>query len=161
MTKSEYEIAPENHAIYQKGIEIYDLVSRVCAMLPTDNVTLQEVRTMMLSDALQLSSKVEAAQGAELYDLKMEAATMIRKSAKDLLVQNHALTYHGFKDAQYFDLIRDGVEEYRLLFIEWVRGFDKSNYITDRWGLFNPPGVDPNDQIHEESISFDAEDYLK
>ena len=50
--------------------------------------------------------------------------------------------------------IRDLIEEYRLLFIEWVAGFDKWDYIIDRWGLFNPPGVGPFDKDPDDDIPF-------
>jgi hypothetical protein len=38
-------------------------------------------------------------------------------------------------------MVRDLIEEYRVLFVEWVAGFDNSNALYDDWGLFNPPGV--------------------
>ncbi|HNW57202.1 MAG TPA: hypothetical protein PLR88_09465 [Bacteroidales bacterium] len=51
-------------------------------------------------------------------------------------------------------MVRDLIEEYRLLFIDWVAGFDKWDYIIDRWGLFNPPGVGPFDKDHDDDIPF-------
>jgi len=50
------------------------------------------------------------------------------------------------------------IEEYRLLFIDWVSKFDPWNYITDRWGLFNPPGVDPFDHNPDDDIPFNGFD---
>jgi hypothetical protein len=52
-------------------------------------------------------------------------------------------------------MVRERVEEYRLLFIDWVAGFDKSHYIADSWGLFNPPGVNPDDDLDENGFSSD------
>jgi len=75
----------------------------------------------------------------------MENAAIIRKSAMRLMIQNHSLKMFGFEYVEYFQMVRDLIEEYRLLFIDWVERFDKSNYIIDRWGLFNPPGVGPFD----------------
>jgi len=48
------------------------------------------------------------------------------------------------------------VEEYRLLFIDWVASFDKWNYIIDRWGLFNPPGIGPFDKDPDDDIPFNG-----
>lgn len=45
-----------------------------------------------------LSVKVAGAEAAELYDLKMENATIIRKAAHDLMVQNHSLDAFGFDE---------------------------------------------------------------
>jgi hypothetical protein len=92
--------------------------------------------------------KVAGAHGVDLYDLKMEAATFIRKAACDLKLMNYSLEEFGFKEAEYFRIVRRLIEEYRLLFIDWVAGFDKWSYITDRWGLFNPPGVSPFEKIN-------------
>jgi hypothetical protein len=40
----------------------------------------------------------------------------------------------GFEHVEYDQIVRHLIEEYRLLLIEWVAGFDKWNYIIDRWG---------------------------
>lgn len=85
----------------------------------------------------------------------MEAAAIIRKAARDLMVQNHSLEMFGFKEVHYFQIVRDLIEEYRLLFIDWVAGFDQWDYIIDRWGLFNPPGVGPFDKDPDEDIPYD------
>jgi hypothetical protein len=34
------------------------------------------------------------------------------------------------------------------------KGFDKWDYIIDRWGLFNPPGVGPFDKDPDDDIPF-------
>jgi len=99
----------------------------------------------MISDAAQLFVKVAGAEAGGLYDLKMENAAVIRKAARDLMMQNHSLEAFGFKEVFYYRVVRDLIEEYRALFIDWVAGFDKCNYVVDRWGLFNPPGVGPLD----------------
>ena len=79
---------------------------------------------------------------------------IFRKAARDLVVQQHSLEAFGFEDTEYCETIRGLVEEYRLLFIDWVAGFDKWDYVIDRWGLFNPPGVDPFDKDPDDGIQF-------
>ncbi|WP_205627976.1 hypothetical protein [Salinivirga cyanobacteriivorans] len=91
----------------------------------------------------------------------MQNAALIRKAAMDLMIQNHSLEDFGFEYVEYFDIVRKLIEEYRLLFIDWVAGFDKWNYIIDRWGLFNPPGVGPHDQDPDDDIPFDPDDFLE
>ena len=115
----------------------------------------------MLSDAAQLTVKVAGAEGGDIYDLRMEAAAIIRKAARDLMVSNHSLEMFGFEDVQYFDIVRELIEEYRLLFIEWVESFDKWNYIKDDWGLFNPPGVSPFDKDPDDDIPFNPDDFFE
>ena len=122
-------------------------------MIPADNSRLQGTKQFMIEDAMMLSVKVAgASSGVGLYDIKMEAAAIIRKSARDLMVQHHALEMFDFKEAHYFDMVRDLIEEYRLIFIDWVAAFDPWDYIIDRWGLFNPPGVGPFDHDPDDDI---------
>ena len=153
-------VDPRNLPIYKKGKEIFDVVHRIGELIPDDNSMLQEIKGMMISDAAQLMVKVAGAEGASLFDIKMEAATIIRKAARDLMIQNHSLKAFGFKEVHYYQVVRDLIEEYRLLFIEWVAGFDKWDYIIDRWGLFNPPGIGPFDHDLDDDVPFDPRDYL-
>lgn len=146
---------PKELPIYKKGKEIFDVVQQIAELIPEDNGKLQSIKGQMLADAAQLTVKVAGASGAGLYDMKMEAAAIIRKAARDLTVQNHSLEMFGFKEVHYFQIVRDLIEEYRLLFIEWVASFDKWDYMIDRWGLFNPPGVGPFDKDPDEDIPYD------
>ena len=147
-------VRPEGLPIYRKGKEILEMVSKITALIPEDNEYLMHVKACMLSDAAQLTVKVAGAEAAGLYDLKMENASIIRKAARDLMVQQHSLDMFGFEYVEYYQMVRDLIEEYRLLFIEWVAGFDKWDYVIDRWGLFNPPGVGPFDKDPDDDIPF-------
>jgi len=147
-------VRPESLPIYRKGKEILDIVSNICALFPENDDYLNEIKSWMLSDAAQLTVKVAGAEAAGLYDLKMENAAIIRKAARDLMVQQHSLDAFGFEYVEYYQIVRDLIEEYRLLFIDWVAGFDKWDYIIDRWGLFNPPGVGPFDKDPDDDIPF-------
>lgn len=142
----------EKLPIYQKALEIYDLVHQIADLIPEDNEHLMSIKQFMLADAGMLSTKIAGAEAGGLYDLKMEAAAIIRKSAKDLMLHNHSLEAFGFKETSYYQLVRDQIEEFRLLFIEWVAGFDQWDYVIDRWGLFNPPGVGPFDLDPDDLI---------
>jgi hypothetical protein len=145
---------PEKLPIYQKGKEIFDMVIKITDLIPENNEYLMEVKSCMLSDAAQLTVKVAGAEAAGLYDLKMENAAIIRKASRDLMVQQHSLDVFGFEYPEYYQIIRDLIEEYRLLFIDWVARFDKWDYIIDRWGLFNPPGIGPFDKDPDNDIPF-------
>lgn len=148
----------ERFPIFRKGREIYDVIRDISELFPKGNESLQHLKPELLSDAAILSVKVVGAEAGELYDIKMEAAAIIRKAANNLIIQNHTLEMYGFKHTDYYNMVRDLIEEYRLLFIDWVAGFDKWNYITDRWGLFNPPGVSPFDKDPDKDIPFNGFD---
>ncbi len=146
--------------IYKKGEEIFEVVKQISDLIPEDNEHLQHVKEQMLMDAMTLTVKLSGAEAGGLYDIKMEAAAIIRKAARELMIQNHSLKMFGFKETHYFNIVRELIEEYRLLFIDWVNSFDQEDYIIDRWGLFNPPGVGPFDKDPDEDIPFNPDDYL-
>lgn len=152
----------EDLPIYKKAEEIYNAVSEIADLIPDDEKNpLSFVKGNMLEDALTLTVKIAGAEGGDLYDLRMENAAIIRKAARDLMVTNHSLEMFGFEEVQYFDIVRDLIEEFRLLFIDWVAGFDQWNYIIDRWGLFNPPGIGPFDKDPDDDIPFNPDDFFE
>jgi len=51
------------------------------------------------------------------------------------------------------------VDELRILFAEWVKTFDPWDYIIDRWGLFNPPGINYDDHDPDDDIPFDPNNF--
>lgn len=156
MRNEEEFLDPEAIPLYRKGKEIFDLVHKISELIPEDDEPLQSIKGNMITDAAQLTVKVAGACGGDLYDIRMEAAAIIRKAARDLMVTNHSLEMFGFKEVEYFQVVRDQIEEYRLLFIDWVASFDQWNYINDRWGLFNPPGVSPFDKDPDDDLPFDG-----
>jgi len=160
MFDDENEIDLKELPIYKKGWEIYEVVRQICDLIPDDDEMLGHVKSIMLEDAMLLTVKVAGATAGQLYDLKMESATIIRKAALDLMIQNHSLEMFGFEYVEYFQIVRNLLEEYRLLFIDWVAKFDRWNYIIDRWGLFNPPGVGPFDHDPDDDIPFNGFDEI-
>lgn len=158
MFDGDERINPKDLPLFKKGQEIFEVVDQICQLIPDDNEMLGHVKGIMYEDAMLLTVKIAGAEGGQLYDIKMEAATIIRKAAMELMIQNHALEMFGFEHTEYFQMVRDLLEEYRLLFIDWVSKFDKWNYIIDRWGLFNPPGVGPFDHDPDEDIPFSGFD---
>ncbi|WP_372775197.1 hypothetical protein [Mangrovibacterium sp.] len=149
----------EHLPIYRKGNEIYEVVSKIADLIPDDHEKLQFVKTEILTDSLILMVKVAGAEASSLYDIKMECATIIRKAAHNLIIHYHSLEMFGFEEIEYYTIVRDLLEEYRLLFIDWVASFDITNYTIDRWGLFNPPGVGPFDHDPDDDIPFNPDDF--
>ena len=145
--------------IYKKAAEIFDTVTAITDLFPEDEESFRFLKEQLLSDALLIQAKLAGAFSTKLYDIKMENATLIRKAARDLMVSYHSLKMFDFKEADYYRMVRDQIEEFRLLFIEWVAGFNPQHYITDEWGLFNPPGIMPGYEQRSDELNFlDEED---
>ncbi|MBC3758801.1 hypothetical protein H7U19_10330 [Hyunsoonleella sp. SJ7] len=114
----------------------------------------------MRENSLIIPAKIAgAADDDMLYDIRMENAAIIRKAARELITDARGIEMHGFKDIEYLDLLRQEVDEFRVLFAEWVKTFDCWNYIIDRWGLFNPPGVNYDDKDPDDDIPFNQDDF--
>jgi hypothetical protein len=147
--KDEFE-RTEKLPIYIKGKEILDLVCQIAELIPEENKHLIHIKQFMMEDAYMLTAKIVNAEGGDLYSIRMENAAIIRKAAQSLMLHNHSLEMFGFEHVGYYKMVRTLIEEYRLLFIDWVANFDKSNFVVDRWGLFNPPGVGPFDEDSDD-----------
>lgn len=130
----------EKMPIYQKAMEIVELVDSLSALIPEDDPILKEMKGFMMADACLIPAKIAGAEGGDLYDIRMENATLIRKAARELVVQTNGLGIFGFDEKDYFELLRSEMEEFRVLFVDWVNSFDPWNSVGDDWGLFNPPG---------------------
>lgn len=145
-------------AIYKKSEEIFSTLKTILDLIPEDNKNLLILKDQLLGNATLIQAKLAGAHSVKLYDLKMENAAFIRKAAKDLMVSSHSLKMFGFEDVQYYHLIRRQIEEFRILFIDWVAGFNPKHFITDTWGLFNPPGISPDYEQRSDELNFLDED---
>ncbi len=91
----------------------------------------------------------------------MENASVIRKAAREILTSCTGMQLCGYQDDDYIQLLRGEIEEFRILFAEWVKSFDQFNYQIDRWGLFNPVGVNYDDYDPDDDIPFDVDDFFE
>lgn len=157
--------------VFQKAMEIQKLVDHIVASVEKTDIDFeQEIQAEMIKsnisymreNSLIIPAKIAGASDEDmLYDIKMENAAIIRKAARELITDARGIEMHGFKDIEYLDLLRTEVEVFRVLFAEWVKTFDPWNYIIDRWGLFNPPGVNYDDKDPDDDIPFNPDDFFK
>lgn len=160
----------EKAPIYKKAMGIWDLAHRIAEVAAktqsnidfgTERDIMEDYAGYIMEDASQIAPKIAGAWGDQIYDLKMENAAIIRKAARELSVHMTALEMYGFKETEYCDLLRNEIEEFRILFAEWVKTFDQGNFIIDRWGLFNPPGIQYDDHDPDDDIPFDASEFFQ
>jgi hypothetical protein len=155
--------------IFKKAEEICELVERIVSVDVDDGSASKEHEKAWFKSSQEylrnnshiICAKIAGAYGDTLYDIKMENAAIIRKAARELITDSRGLQINGYKEIEYLDLLRVQVEEFRILFAEWVKTFDMGDYLIDRWGLFNPPGVNYDDHDPDDDIPFDRENFLK
>lgn len=147
--------------IYQKAEQIFKLTEGLVQIIPKEDEFLQATTVrFMMEDAMLIPAKIAGAEAGDLYDLRMENAAIIRKAARELYVQVGGLRHHGVDNEEYIDLLRKEIDEFRLLFIDWVASFDVWNYIKDDWGLFNPPGVNAHDKDPDDGTPLDPDNFF-
>ncbi len=159
----------EKLPVFKKAMEIQKLVDHIVESVEKTDIDFEhDIEAEMLKNnisymrenSLIIPAKIAGVADEDmLFDIKMENAAIIRKSARELITDARGIQMHGFKDVEYLDLLRNEIEEFRILFAEWVKTFDCWNYIIDRWGLFNPPGVNYDDIDPDDNIPFNPDDF--
>ena len=112
----------------------------------------------ILENIYTIQAKLAGAYSVRIWDLKMENAAIIRKCARELMVLQHSLTAFGFEEADYYQIVRRQLEEFRLLFRDWVASFNPKHFIVDDWGLLNPPGIPQDYEQRDDELNFLDED---
>jgi hypothetical protein len=126
----------EGLPIMIKAHEIFNTTKIIVETIPKAEDELP-VRDLMLEDAMMLPVKISGAEAADLYTLRMENAVIIKMHARSLMTFATSLSFESDKNDDYVNLLKAEIEEFKVLFKEWIGGFDKSNDIPDDWGLFN------------------------
>jgi hypothetical protein len=95
-----------------------------------------------MEDVMIINAKLRGAEAGDLYSIRMENAVIIKTHAVSLLTATSGLKMMGLSNNKYLQLLRDEIEAFRILFVEWINSFDKTNDIPDGWGLFFDPNIE-------------------
>lgn len=139
--------------LFLKADEIYILVCELTKLIKvkdgkkgTINNILFNYKNILNNCAFNIPEYIANSFKENIYyHVRMENAACIRNDACAILICLDGLEIYGFKDLDYLELIKKEVEEFRILFAEWVKTFNKNIYVIDTWGLFNPQGVNYDD----------------
>jgi hypothetical protein len=127
-------------ALYEKWRELYALIFAFTENLANEQEEGKPekhehtVQQMIYENAMIIAPKIMGAS-VDMYILQMENAAIIRTNARQLMEQVGFAVLMGFADESYKKVIQEGMDEFRLLFKNWVSTFQKDDY-EDEWGLF-------------------------
>ena len=121
--------------IFQKAEEIGELTQRIVDSIEKDDVKLIH-GNFMLEDAMMITVKIVGAEAVDDFIIKMENATLIKIHARSLQTKTASLLLQGVMPAEYLQLLRKEIDNFRLLFLEWIKTFHQSSKENDGWGLF-------------------------
>ena len=135
----EYDPRKEQEKIYKhplmiKAKEIIGLTRALVGSL--DEARRELYGGLMLEDAMVMSAKFAGAESIPDFVLKMEKAVIMKVHAKSLYSMTYQLAVEETHAEEHLELLREAIEEYRKLFIEWIKGFDPTEKYDDGWGIF-------------------------
>jgi hypothetical protein len=123
-----------SHPLMKKAHEIVSLTHALVGSL--DEARKELYGGMMMEDAMVMSAKFAGAEGGTDYILKMENATIMKVHARHLNSMTYQLALEETHAEEHLNLLREAIEEFKILFVAWVKGFDSTDKFDDGWGLF-------------------------
>lgn len=123
-----------SHPLMKKALEIVSLTHALVGSL--DEARKELYGGMMMEDATVMSAKFAAAEGVNDFILKMENATIMKVHARHLNAMTYQLAMEETHAEEHLNLLREAIEEFKVLFVAWVKNFDTSDRRDDGWGLF-------------------------
>lgn len=128
-------------ALYEKWNEILIMLTGALGTMKEiseageDESFSADQKAMTLGDAYEVGAKIRSSEAGSMYILRMENASIIRKSAQFIKSSVLGLIVEGELDEEYGETIRNEIDVFRELFRKWVSTFEKDEF-TDDWGLY-------------------------
>lgn len=128
-------------ALYFKWRDTFSLIYAFAENLAPDpkgdgqDTHEQSIKQLILENAMIIGAKLRGAMAVEMYILKMENAAIVRTNARQLMEQVSFSVLSGFAGEDYGNVLRESMDEFKMLFKEWVSTFKKDDS-EDDWGLF-------------------------
>lgn len=120
--------------VFQKALELYELADVIAEALKDDDKK-EHLVGQIISNAMLIQVKIAGAEGGNLFSIRMQNAVQIKLAVHDMFNAISFASMVEINEEDYVDLMREKVEEFRLAFVDWIRGFDKSYDIPDNWGV--------------------------
>lgn len=126
----DYRVMP----IYQKGEEVIELIRAIIASFD-DSKDSYEIGQLMMENAYLITNKIAKAEGENWYSKRLENATLIKLSAKELISQLQLIKNLELTDPGYIRVMEDEIDDFRIIFLEWVASFNEDNDYIDEWSF--------------------------
>jgi len=125
-----------NLPVMIQAVQLFDIINGIVETFSSDDEISLHYKEVMISDVKKLRNRIIATEDAEYFSLKMENAVLVKVAAQNLLAQEAGLNLLNLADLSYLEVLRNEIETFRLLFIEWTSSFDRSRDMEDGWNLF-------------------------
>lgn len=143
--------------VFKKADEILELAEVIAEALKEDDKK-EHLAAEIVSNAMLIQVKIAGAEGGNLYSLRMQNAVLIKIAVQDMF---NAIVFSSMvkiNEEDYVELMRDKIEEFRLIFVDWIRSFDKSNDIPDNWAIRFDASTPEQEKLEE--LMFDEDKFF-
>ncbi|MFA6085128.1 hypothetical protein [Mucilaginibacter sp.] len=144
--------------VYKIAVEMYELANAIVEALKEDEKK-EHLASEIIGNAMLIQVKVAGAAGSSLYSLKMQNAVVIKIAVHDMLNAVIVTEMFDMNNDDYVQLMRDKVEDFRLAFVNWIRGFDKTHDIPDNWAIRYDTSTPEQEKLEE--LMFDDDKFLE
>ena len=147
--------------VFIKADEILELAEVITEALKEDERK-EHLAGQILTNAMLIQVKIAGAEGGNLYSLRMQNAVLIKLAVQDMINAISFSSMMKINEEDYADLMRDKIEEFRLEFVNWIRGFDKTNDIPDNWAIrfdSSTPEQEKLEELMYDEEKFDFDDF--
>src|ERR1700749_2217813 len=120
--------------VYKKAQELFDLAEVIADALKEDDMK-EHLAAQMFTNAALIQAKIAGAEGGGLYTLRMQNAVLIKLATQDMFNAVSFASMVKINEEDYVQLMRDKVDEFRVVFVDWIRSFDKTYDIPDNWAI--------------------------
>jgi hypothetical protein len=122
--------------VFKKAMHIGELTRAITDTFDEEKDVFK-LRSQMLEMAYILGAKIAGAEAADVYSIRMENAMLIKINARELHACATLALDEELSEAAYLEALKKEIDDFRGLFIEWVKSFDKTNDIEDDWDILN------------------------
>ena len=148
----------EKLPVYQKSQELFDLADIIAESLKENDMK-EHLAAQMISNAAMIQAKIAGAEGGSLYSIRMQNAVLIKLAVQDMFNAVSFASMVEINEEDYVELMREKVEEFRLAFVDWIRGFDKSYDIPDNWAIRFDSSTPEQEKLEE--LMFDEDRFYE
>lgn len=130
LDKSQSEQSP----IYKKSLEMMEIALALCESID-ESKDVMELKPLIAQNAYFIPPKISTANAVNHYGDQMECAVLIRRAAREIQSATAALRVENLSKPDYIEVLRDHINDFRLLLKEWVVTFDPSTLEEWEWSL--------------------------
>ncbi|HVS94489.1 MAG TPA: hypothetical protein VHE59_20765 [Mucilaginibacter sp.] len=142
--------------VYKKAEELLELAEAIVEAIKEDDEK-EWLSGEIVGNAMLIQAKIAGAEGGGLYSLRMENAVLIKYAVYNMRNAVISTEMFGLNNEDYVNLMREKVEEFRIEFVAWIRGFDKSYDIPDNWAIRYDTSTPEQEEL--EKLMFDDDKF--